>query len=496
MPDLDSGDDCYNISTQYVPHNVTRQANLPPTDFTLVAIAPWISVECTLAYMSAASLDPARAFIFYPPNNSTDQPDAPDSAFWDLQDGGSWKTAYQYPVYAVPGAVGNELMHQLALYSGNMTAVPHGHEISEIPGVDARDYVRLYTQLSVASSSTLPSLWVFILVVLAVLVLVLGGTSASMHLIQRRRRKSLQRRVASGEVNLEALGIKQLTVPPAYIEQLPLFTYSSESEKSEPSSPRKTSQGTDTNDEASMIGPLPLLTPIEPPKPSQIIVINDMKSTRDSVIVHRFLPYSQPTCPICLEDYVSHETEIRELPCGHIFHPDCIDTFLGNNSSLCPMCKKSCLPLGFCPTKITNAMVRRERNLRRIRSRVRIHGEGEMEGDLEANGARQKIKALGSSVKRKVLNRERLERGGASMPMMPQPVYMTPALNLPTRPELVRGETGATLALGPSREEVVAARIRELAAQQVPIRDPDVAEERERPKCKSYPVRLKLEVVC
>lgn len=482
MPDLSRDDDCHEISKQYVPHNVTRQANLPPTDFTLVAIAPWISVECTLAYMSAASLDPARAFIFYPPNNSTAQPDAPDSDFWDLQDGGAWKTSYQYPVYAVPGAVGNELMHELSLYSGNMTAVPYGHQISEIPGVDARDYVRLYTQLSVASTSTLPSLWVFVLVVLAVLVLVLGATSASMHLIQRKRRRSLQRRVASGEVNLEALGIKKLTVPPAYIDRLPLFTYSAESEKSEPSSPRKTSQGTDTNDEVSLVSPLPILTPIEQSKVSQMIVIDDRKSTHDSVIMHRFLPYSQPTCPICLEDYVSGETEIRELPCGHIFHPDCIDTFLGNNSSLCPMCKKSCLPIGFCPTKITNAMVKRERNLRRIRSRVRVQREGEVEGDLEANGARQKIKALGSSVKRKVLNRERPGSGVASMPMMPQPVYMTTAL--PVRPDLARGETGATLTLGPSREEIVAARIRELAAQQVPIRDPDVAEARNKPKCK------------
>jgi hypothetical protein len=117
-----------------------------------------------------------------------------------------------------------------------------------------------------------------------------------------------------------------------------------------------------------------------------------------------------------------------------------------------------------------------------------------MEGDLEANGARQKIKALGSSVKRKVLNQERPESGAVSMPMIPQPVHMTTALNPLTRPELVRGETGATLTLGPSREEVVAARIRELAAQQALIRDPDVTEGRERSKCKLYPISPVLKV--
>ena len=40
VPDLAISDPCYNISQEYIPYNVTKQANLPPTDFTLVAIAP------------------------------------------------------------------------------------------------------------------------------------------------------------------------------------------------------------------------------------------------------------------------------------------------------------------------------------------------------------------------------------------------------------------------------------------------------------------------
>jgi hypothetical protein len=61
---------------------------------------------------------------------------------------------------------------------------------------------------------------------------------------------------------------------------------------------------------------------------------------------------------------------VRELPCQHIFHPECVDAFLSTSSSLCPMCKKSALPRGYCPAIITNAMVRRERVVRRIRERV------------------------------------------------------------------------------------------------------------------------------
>jgi hypothetical protein len=80
--------------------------------------------------------------------------------------------------------------------------------------------------------------------------------------------------------------------------------------------------------------------------------------------------FSQPTCPICLDDFEPNITPVRELPCRHIFHPDCVDAFLLNNSSLCPMCKKSVLPNGYCPTTITNAMVRRERYIRRYRERA------------------------------------------------------------------------------------------------------------------------------
>jgi hypothetical protein len=34
VPDLLTTDSCYNNSKEYLPINVTRQANLPPTDFT------------------------------------------------------------------------------------------------------------------------------------------------------------------------------------------------------------------------------------------------------------------------------------------------------------------------------------------------------------------------------------------------------------------------------------------------------------------------------
>ena len=84
----------------------------------------------------------------------------------------------------------------------------------------------------------------------------------------------------------------------------------------------------------------------------------------------------QPNCEICLEPYENRVTVIRELPCGHIFHPECIDQFLHEISSLCPICKASMLPEGYCP-RVTNDMVRRERAISRLRGHVEVQDDSE-----------------------------------------------------------------------------------------------------------------------
>lgn len=42
-------------------------------------------------------------------------------------------------------------------------------------------------------------------------------------------------------------------------------------------------------------------------------------------------------CTICITD-LEHEEQIRKLPCNHIFHPQCVDKWLLQDSR-CPMCK-------------------------------------------------------------------------------------------------------------------------------------------------------------
>lgn len=176
-----------------------------------------------------------------------------------------------------------------------------------------------------------------------------------MHLLQRRRRQNLRRRVASGEVDLEALGIKRLTVPQELLDTMPLYTYGTGSPV-----PQHLQKSASIQEEKLDS------TTLATPRPAATLLRTGS---------YRPSPLSQPTCAICLDDFVAASagtegTTVRELPCHHIFHPECVDTFLRDSSSLCPMCKKTALPKGYCPKVITNAMVRRERMVRSVRERV------------------------------------------------------------------------------------------------------------------------------
>lgn len=58
----------------------------------------------------------------------------------------------------------------------------------------------------------------------------------------------------------------------------------------------------------------------------------------------------ETTCCICLCDYDEGEL-LRALPCSHLFHIHCIDTWLGSNM-VCPMCKAD---LSGAPTDNSNS---------------------------------------------------------------------------------------------------------------------------------------------
>lgn len=314
-----------------LPSNVTTLADFPTgQDYPLVAIFPWVSnSECVEAYFAQSRADAVRSVFTYQPNASQDLPDANS---WNLGDDNRWKSDNQFPIYGIAASIGPQILYEMSLYSGNMTSAPNGDLLATQN--DPRDFPRLFAHVDLQGGTNVPSLWIFLIIVLAILLGIVIIASIIMHLIQRHQRRVLQRRLARGEVDLESLGIKKMNVPQDKIDEMPKYTY------------------TDGN----------TFTEI-PMQPKSV-------GAQDSAAAHT-ASFSQSTCPICLDDFVANETVVRELPCKHIFHPECIDLFLRDNSSLCPMCKKSALPAGYCPVKVTNLMVRRERLVRRMRERRR-----------------------------------------------------------------------------------------------------------------------------
>lgn len=377
VPEIRSNPSCNSEQYDFLPRNVTRRTDLPPANYNLIAFAPWFSIECTKAYLTSARRDPIRAFIFYKPNNSSNKPQDVDSPVWNLDDDGLWQRMNPFPIFAVSGQEGQKITTKLSHYSGNVTEIPHSDEIQRIYGPNPRDYVRIWTELAMERRSNGPALWAYFLIVIGALLLIVGSVSLTMHLIQRRRRSSLRRRVESGEVDLEAMGIKRVVVPADHVKSFPLFTYQSEPDvMSAPPTPMGPGAGS--------LAPRSVRSSRRQRRADQAAVsdaasqfggrsVRSLRSKRSSVAasVDTTATNDQPKCQICLDTFEHRVSIIREMACGHIFHPECIDEYLIKNSSLCPICMQNMLPAGYSP-RITNAMVRRERNLRRLRHRVNI----------------------------------------------------------------------------------------------------------------------------
>jgi hypothetical protein len=449
--------------------------NLPKTDENLIAFAPWFHANCTQSYMTSARGDPIRGFIFYLPNYLYDEPPSVSSEEWDLSDNGEWRYQNEYPIFAVAKSTGQEMMGNLSLYSGNMTDVPDGHELADLYG--AQNYARIHTTISAGNGSGLPSLWLFLLVVIGALVVSLLATSCAMHWILRRRRASLRRRIQSGEVDLELLGIKRLTVPVEIIEKMPLYLYACD-QRSSVAFTFKDNQPNQMNPKdlrVSVLSAPPDYLEHTSCSDGDIHSETDPSSTDYTVRIstssaHLYAPVSQPTCAICLEDFISHETVIRELFCGHIYHPDCIDSFLSNNSSLCPMCKKSALPLGYCPEKITNAMVRRERMLRRLRSRVNAEGDVEMGIDKLALRVGQWGRRL------------------RNIPRRPAPAALRTITVDDVPMTVIQNDEDIETSQRISRQQVIQERIREhLAEQPVALGEANETNRRRESNCEQLP---------
>ncbi|KAK9378165.1 uncharacterized protein V2V93DRAFT_376725 [Kockiozyma suomiensis] len=330
VPTIDT--DSSTCGTDDIPGNVTTIADLP-SGYNIVAIAPLTDSSCASLWMKQAHTDGAVNMIFYEPSQSS------NTSFYSASSQKAAAalvgdvSAATYSIYYLPASLGQQMISYLSVYSGNMTGLPHGSEL--INYFDFRDYVRVAVEIDSNSSRHVLGLWIYLVIAVVVVIVAVVSTSLAVHLFQYRNRRRLRRRMQNGEIDLESLGIKRLTVPKWILEKLPVRVY--------------------------VPGELNYTAP------KQMHSSSSPAATPSAVTTG----YSQQSCPICLDDFEVNVTSVRELPCLHIYHLGCIDDFLEHQSSLCPLCKQSALPKGYIPPtlRITNATVRRERRLRRERER-------------------------------------------------------------------------------------------------------------------------------
>lgn len=77
------------------------------------------------------------------------------------------------------------------------------------------------------------------------------------------------------------------------------------------------------------------------PKPvANINLLNEKCPLRCSGMRNKSESEFLEDCSICLNT-INNEKLHRELPCGHVFHPECVDEWLLKNDERCPMCRKT-----------------------------------------------------------------------------------------------------------------------------------------------------------
>lgn len=118
VPDLPPPDPCNSITSPFIPSSVTRLKDISEYDYPVIALAPWVSSDCTQSFLAASREVGTQALIFFQPSsNETGTPPPVSDKRWDLEDGGRWISQNKYPIFAISGPAGATLMNELAWFS-------------------------------------------------------------------------------------------------------------------------------------------------------------------------------------------------------------------------------------------------------------------------------------------------------------------------------------------------------------------------------------------
>lgn len=200
--------------------------------------------------------------------------------------------------------------------------------------------------------------------VLAIMGLVIGLSLVALFLtlwLRRRQREDLRRQMQAGQADIENLGLTPLNAPRDLVESMPFYTWPGPEASPHATTTKKDIETNVVELDANNTAARPTINEgrgdveeaagINEPEPA---VVNPATDRLEPVTNLHRARYTQTTCAICLEDFVAGSSRVRELPCGHIFDPGCVDPYLTGSSSRCPLCKKSVLPHGFVQTSATN----------------------------------------------------------------------------------------------------------------------------------------------
>ncbi|KAF3028492.1 hypothetical protein E8E15_008222 [Penicillium rubens] len=309
VPTLEPHDPCYDITASSVPPNVTRYEDVSDFGYSLVGLAPWVTAECSLSFLSAAQKVGTHAMIFFQPSdNETDIPPDSNDSRWATNDGDKWRMDNNYPVYAISGPAGATLINDLSWYS-NKTPDSNRDEWTEDFALQTetnRLFARIETGKETEGAS--PSIWSFVLAIAGTVLILSIILMIIYRLVLRKRRVQLQRRVNAGQVDIEALALNQMTVPQEVVNKMPLYTYLEINPPAEPTLPQDNTSANpidhDSGDKANSLPPNENNHTQDEAgiqKPEAAMIKPGQNESRRSK--YR-LSHTQTTCAICLDDFV------------------------------------------------------------------------------------------------------------------------------------------------------------------------------------------------
>ncbi|CAG8628952.1 1757_t:CDS:1 [Cetraspora pellucida] len=230
--------------------------------------------------------------------------------------------------------------------------------------------------------------WLFAMFAVGGILVTSFFISILIHMRLYRLRRNHQEEIRRQRIADEITGMRKWTLDQDDIDSLPVFTYSKKTatsnksievstseevdEKDNPTATNKTNENSgdksngdvETKESSTVPHSLSHKSSVRSTKSTRSTISNrSTKSARSQKAISNAVslytstdstqnPLSsdddydmllEETCAICLEDFDDGD-KIRELPCRHCYHVECIDPWLTTKSSSCPLCKKDCKP--------------------------------------------------------------------------------------------------------------------------------------------------------